>query len=76
MVDNYERSYSVADDLRKALEPGYMAPEGDPLSLNDSRLLTALSSGDTSKTTRELVAKILHDFRQQDSLAPIQGRNE
>ena len=62
---DYERSYSVADDLRKALEPGYLTPDGEPLSLNDARLLTALTSGDTSKSTRELVAKILHDFRQQ-----------
>ena len=65
-ADNYERSYSVADDLRKALEPGYLAPDGDPLSLNDVRLLTALTSADTSRSTRELVAKILHDFRQSE----------
>ena len=66
MADNYERSYSVADDLRAALEPGYQAPDGEPLRLNDVRLLAALTSVDTSRSTRELVAKILHDYRQSE----------
>jgi len=69
MTDNYKRSYSVADDLRKALEPGYAAPEGEPLSLNDVRLLTVLGSVDSSQSTKEEVAKLLHDHRQQQPQA-------
>ncbi len=76
MTDNYERAYSVADDLRKALEPGFAAPEGEPLSLNDVRLLDALSSTGTSKSTREVVAGILRSHWDHQGDDPVTHREE
>jgi type IV secretory pathway VirB10-like protein len=53
---------SVADALREAL--GEQEQHETP-SLNDPRLLTVLGSVDSSHTTKETVAKILHDHRAQ-----------
>ncbi len=53
---------TVADALIEAL--GQQEQHETP-SLNDARLLTALGSVDSSRSTKETVAKLLHDHRQQ-----------
>ena len=55
------REKSTVEALREAL--GEQEQHETP-SLNDSRLLTVLGSVDDSHSTREVVARLLHDHRE------------
>ena len=65
---------TLVDELRQALEAHNAA--NDTPGLNDSRLLTALSVGEGSKSAKEAVAALLYRYRQDGSDDPITGRNE